>query len=622
MTITDEQLSESALFEDILNNEKITSLYQPIVNLRTSEIIGYEALSRGPEQTQFYSPLALIEKAHELNRIWDLEMLFRKKALERLHRLEKDKFLFINVDPDVIKTPEFKSGLTKEYLEQVGGEETSIVFEITERTAISDYTAFQMILENYRRQGYMVAIDDVGAGYSGLKTINELRPNFIKIDMDLIRNIDKDAFKQALIKAFVDTSLTTNIKIIAEGIETKEEMKTLILLGVHAGQGYYLKKPARSFEALDEDTIIRIHDYNKIAKNLNAFSKEYHYISNLITNSNYQVYESMAPAITVKSYLDKTNLKSVCICENNCPVGLVMKHNLDACLSGKYGFALYSNKPISRIMNTTPLIVDLYTPISVVAKTAMGRSDDQLFDDVIVTKGSKYFGTVSMKKIFEYTLMFEKNNAKENNPLTGLPGNPVITRVLTDLVSYKNASCILYVDINEFKIYNDVYGFEKGDYMIKYIADMMGDVVKRDFPFSSFVGHIGGDDFIVVIDGELEKCKILAQNIIEHFEAQKSNFFTKAHIECGEIQSEDRFGIVRNLKLTSLSIAGLYGDLSTFKNSEHLSENLAQIKKSVKKIGKSSFLIKRASHDYENFIGEPCMETTCDSFVDCIKTPQ
>ena len=72
MTITDEQLSESALFEDILNNEKITSLYQPIVNLRTSEIIGYEALSRGPEQTLFYSPLALIDKAHELNRIWDL----------------------------------------------------------------------------------------------------------------------------------------------------------------------------------------------------------------------------------------------------------------------------------------------------------------------------------------------------------------------------------------------------------------------------------------------------------------------------------------------------------------------------------------------------------------------
>ncbi len=620
MTITDSKSLDKALFEDILNFERITSLYQPIVNLRTSEIIGYEALSRGPEQTQFYSPLALIDKAHELNRIWDLEMLFRKKALEQLYKLENDKFLFINVDPDVIKTPEFKSGLTKEYLEQVGGEETSIVFEITERTAISDYAAFQLILENYRRQGYLVAIDDVGAGYSGLKTINELRPNFIKIDMDLIRNIDKDAFKQALIKAFVDTSLTTNIKIIAEGIETKEEMKTLILLGVHAGQGFYLKKPARTFESLDEEIIIRIHDYNKIAKNLNAFSKEYHYISTLIANADYQVYESMAPAITVKNYLDKTDLKSVCICENSCPVGIVMKHNLDACLSGKYGFALYSNKPISRIMNTTPLIVDLYTPISVVAKTAMGRSDDQLFDDIIVTKGSKYYGTVSMKKIFEYTLLFEKNNAKENNPLTGLPGNPVITRVLTDLVSYKNASCILYVDINEFKIYNDVYGFEKGDFMIKYIADMMGDVIKKEFPFSSFVGHIGGDDFIVVLDGELEKCKGIAQSIIDHFEAQKVNFFTKAHIECGEIQSEDRFGIVRNLKLTSLSIAGIFGDLSTFKNSEHLSENLAQIKKRVKKIGKSSFLIKLASLECENYIAEPCETTMCESFVDCIKS--
>jgi diguanylate cyclase (GGDEF)-like protein len=198
--------------------------------------------------------------------------------------------------------------------------------------------------------------------------------------------------------------------------------------------------------------------------------------------------------------------------------------------------------------------------------------------------------------------MFEKNSAKENNPLTGLPGNPVITRVLADLVSYKNTSCILYVDINEFKIYNDVYGFEKGDAMIKYIADMMGDVVKKEFPFSSFVGHIGGDDFIVVIDGELERSNVLAQNIIDHFESQKSNFFTKSHIECGEIQSEDRFGIVRNLKLTSLSIAGIFGDLSSFKTSERLSENLAQIKKSVKKIGKSSFMIKQASLEVNPFI--------------------
>ncbi|HAS73772.1 MAG TPA: histidine kinase, partial [Clostridiales bacterium UBA8960] len=262
-------MHDAALFDEIIKEEKITTLYQPIVNLKLGDVIGYEALSRGPEMTTLYSPLALIEAAHDSQRIWELEMLFRKKALERVFELEDDKLLFLNVDPDVIKAPEYKSGLTKEYLESLNFDETSIVFEITERTAINDYKAFHDVLDNYRNQGYLIAIDDVGAGYSGLKTINEVRPNFIKIDMDLVRNIDKDAFKQALLKAFVDTSMTTNIKIIAEGIETKEELKTLILLGVHAGQGYYLKKPSKKFELLEPEIVTRIRDYNKISRNLN-----------------------------------------------------------------------------------------------------------------------------------------------------------------------------------------------------------------------------------------------------------------------------------------------------------------------------------------------------------------
>lgn len=579
------------LFESILKDERITTMYQPIINLRSGEVIGYEALSRGPEHTPYYSPLALIEKAHEMGKIWELEMLFRKKAFENINQLCKDKLLFVNVDPDVMKTPEFKTGLTKEYLDELGADETSIVFEITERTAIFDYEAFQGVLENYRNQGYLIAIDDVGAGYSGLKTIHEVRPNFIKIDMDLIRNIDKDAFKQALLKAFVDTSLTTNIKIIAEGIETKEEMKTLILLGVHAGQGFFLKKPSVHFETIDEDILIRIKDYNKISKNLNEYSQEYHFISNLITSHTTHVYESMTQAITVKNHMDKVGSKSVAICENNRPVGIIMKHNLDSSLSGKYGYALYSNKPISRIMNSAPLIVDFYTPINVVAKSAMERIDDAIYDDVIVTKSSKYFGMVSMKKIIEYTLLFEKNNAKEHNPLTGLPGNPIINRVLTDVVAYPNSSCIFYIDINEFKIYNDVYGFEKGDYMIKYLADLLRERIKKRFPYTSFIGHIGGDDYIVLLEGETIAYHEIAQSIIACFENDKHQFFSEDHMRQNEIEAEDRFGVKRKLALTSLSISGICGDLSQYRTSETLSESLAVIKKRVKKIGKSAYEI-------------------------------
>jgi len=581
----------AVLFHKILIEESVTTYYQPIVSLKTGAVMGYEALSRGPQNTEFYSPTEMIKAAHDYGKLWELEMLFRQKALERAVEISPEKYLFINVDPDIIKDDNFKTGLTKECLNAIGISEKAIVFEITERTSINDYVSFQVVLDHYRNQGYKIAIDDVGSGYSGLKTINEVRPDFIKIDMDLIRNIDKDAFKQALLKAFVDTAIKTNIKLIAEGIETKEELKTLILLGVHAGQGYYLQKPSPKFEDLELAVIKRIEDYNKISTNLNAYAQDYHYISNLVNSHKHCTFESMIEAQTVKQHLEKENLNSACICEHDYPVGLVMKHNIDSKLSGRYGYSLYSNRPVSKIMNTTPLMVDSYTPISVVAKRAMERSDEELFDDIIVTKASKYLGIVSMKKIFEYTLMFEKNNAKEHNPLSGLPGNPIIKRVMSDLVTYKNNSCICYLDINDFKIYNDVYGFESGDNMIRFLAQLIQDVVKKIFPFSSFIGHVGGDDFIMIIDGETKEYHQVLQNILDEFERNKIFLFSDKHIMNNKIVSEDRFGVMREFPLTKLSIAGIAGDLSKYRTSEALSEALAALKKEIKQNSESSFKI-------------------------------
>ncbi|MCK8058390.1 MULTISPECIES: GGDEF domain-containing protein [unclassified Fusibacter] len=593
MLVTNEPTidSRTGLFHSILIEESVTTFYQPIVSLKTANVMGYEALSRGPQNTEFYSPIEMIKAAHEHDKLWELEMLFRQKALERAKEISPEKYLFINVDPDIIKSSDFKTGLTKECLDEMEISEKSIVFEITERTSINDYVSFQIVLEHYRNQGYKIAIDDVGAGYSGLKTINEVRPDFIKIDMDLIRNIDKDAFKQALLKAFVDTAVKTNIMLIAEGIETKEELKTLIMLGVHAGQGYYLQKPSPKFEDLEPEVVKRIEDYNKISNNLNSYAQDYHYISNLVYGHKHCTFESMIESKTVKQHLEKENLTSACICEHDYPVGLLMKHNIDSKLSGRYGYSLYSNRPVSKVMNANPLIVDSYTPISVVAKRAMERSDDEIFDDIIVTKSSKYYGIVSMKKIFEYTLMFEKNNAKEHNPLSGLPGNPIIKRVMSDFVTYKNNSCICYLDINDFKIYNDVYGFESGDNMIRFLAQLIQDNVKKIFPSSSFIGHVGGDDFIIIINGVSEEYHQVLQNILDDFEKNKVFLFSDKHIMNNKIVSEDRFGVMREFPLTKLAIAGIAGDLSKYRSSDYLSEALAGLKKEVKQTSDSSYKI-------------------------------
>lgn len=303
-----------------------------------------------------------------------------------------------------------------------------------------------------------------------------------------------------------------------------------------------------------------------------------------------------------RNYMEKECLRRVCICDHEQPVGIVMKHNLDATMSGKYGYAVFSNRPIERIMNRKPLVVDYYTPINVVAKLAMGRCDDEIFDDVVVTQSSQFFGLVSMKNIFEYTLMYEKNSAKEQNPLTGLPGNTIINRVLTDLVSSESQACVMYVDINEFKIYNDVYGFEKGDVMIKSLAEMIKSEAGQVFPQTAFVGHIGGDDFLVVCSGSEVSYEMLANRIINRFSGERSAFFSSEHNAHHQIVSEDRYGITRTFSLTSLSISGIFGDLSSYKSSDRLSEALAKLKKIVKKKGESASIFINCTPSTEEMI--------------------
>ena len=388
-------------FDDILKTGNITSLFQPIIRLNDGEIIGYESLSRGPKDSYFTSPLNLLDFADKNNKLWELELLFRTKAIKKAKFLDKNKLLFINVDPNIIKDVNFSKGFTKEFLKENDVSPECIIFEITERTAIEDYESFLSILNNYTEQGYKIAIDDAGSGYSGLKTITKTKPNYIKIDMDLIRDIDKDPFKQALIKAFVNLALTTNTKLIAEGIETKEELKTLIKLGIYAGQGYFIQRPAVAFLDVPEKIKSLVKKYNKLTNNIYNYSDSYNYIGDIMDTNPY--FNQYNPCEEIKLFLDNNSFEGVCLVDNDYPVGLIMKYNLDSQLAKKYGYAVYSRRPVSLVMDNSPLIVDYYTPINLVTKEAMNREIKKTYDNIIVTKGNKYAGIISIKKLLEYS---------------------------------------------------------------------------------------------------------------------------------------------------------------------------------------------------------------------------
>lgn len=237
--------------QQIINEERIRILYQPVVHLSTRQIIGYEALSRGPAETEFERPGKLFRVAYEADLVLKLERLCRRKALQGAERLAPRHLLFLNVEPESVEDFQLRQVVTGDIL-QPNLKLEQIVLEITERSAVINFRAFRDTVEYFRNLGFKISIDDASGGYTSLQCIAELVPDFIKADMSLIRGIDRDPVKQQLVRTFSDLADKAKVAMAAEGIETVEEYKTLIKLGVQVGQGYLFAYPAEPFVGIRE----------------------------------------------------------------------------------------------------------------------------------------------------------------------------------------------------------------------------------------------------------------------------------------------------------------------------------------------------------------------------------
>ncbi len=232
---------------DIIAKEDIVVLCQPIMDLRTGDIFGWEMLSRGPKDTPFYSPTDLFEFAYQADLLAQMEFIVIKKALMEIVQKPILEQVFINITSETLIQPIFYEHLI-EYLSLFPSVHPSqIVFEITERHAIRDFIQMSRIMKQFRELGFRFALDDAGAGYASLQSISELIPDIIKIDRSIIQNIDQGAVKQSLLKALMKFAKDINCEVIAEGIETEEEADILYQHSVTMAQGYYFARPEQIY---------------------------------------------------------------------------------------------------------------------------------------------------------------------------------------------------------------------------------------------------------------------------------------------------------------------------------------------------------------------------------------
>ncbi|GAA0733328.1 EAL domain-containing protein [Clostridium oceanicum] len=586
-----------SVIKNIINTKDITILFQPIISLKTGEILGYEALSRGPENSDLYYPDKLFNAASFCNKYLEVDSLCRNKTLQKLNQLKKDKLLFININPTILNNQKFKEDFTINYLFKSTFSPSSIVFELSEKTEIENYDKFNTSLSFYQNKGYQIALDDTGSGYSGLKTLSKIKTNYIKIDIALIKNIHKDKFKQYLVKFLVKYAKKLNIKVIAEGIECEKELSQLIYLDVDYAQGYFIQKPSKKISNISPNIKNIILKHKKLNPKTNAIRRttnKYDYFNKFIGEI-CDFEKSFTANISCKDmqkYINTCKFNGVCIVENNnFPIGLITKQSLNSVLAVQYGFSVFSRRPVSLIMDCNALIVDYYTPVNKVSKLAMNREDSKVYDCIIVTKNSKYLGLVTVKKLLEFTTTIKTNYAKQLNPLTGLPGNIIIDNMLKGIIRDTHTFCILYLDLDNFKAYNDVYGFENGDRILNFTSNLIENKLKNKFPYDNFIGHIGGDDFICIIKSSFQDSKELCDSILNEFDIGILNFFNKEDIKRGYIESLDRTEKKTSFNLTTLSIAGVYGNFNSFSNTEEITKLATEIKSKAKKIKGSSVLI-------------------------------
>jgi len=231
-------------FLDVLVRGKLHSVYEPVVDAKSLTVFGYEALIRGTEGGAFASPLELFGIAAEEELLFELDCQCRRAAIEGAIGFPEGAKLFMNIRPTAIHDPSFQPDALTRTLERCGLAPGDVVFEISEQESIENYEIFREARDNYGKLGFQFALDDTGAGYASLEAVLELAPEFIKVDRAFVRGIDQDSARQNMVRAFQAIARDMNSRIIGEGLDTLEELRTLGQMGIPFGQGWLFGKPA------------------------------------------------------------------------------------------------------------------------------------------------------------------------------------------------------------------------------------------------------------------------------------------------------------------------------------------------------------------------------------------
>lgn len=577
-----------AAFMDILTQRRLSAVFQPLINMASGELIGYEGLIRGPQDSPFQSPFNLFKTARDHHLTSRLEKLCREVVLSQFAALRLPGKIFLNISPECLIEAGEDFCAKLDFLEKIGIEPGRVILELTENQATHDYQHMREVLQRCRALGFQIAIDDLGEGFSSLRLWSEIKPDYVKIDMHFIQGIDHDPVKLQFVQSIQLIAGKSGTMTIAEGIETESELQLLQELGIGFGQGYHIARPqAQPAKAIGAELIERIRRHAALShpRQMPGF--------NLPTALKLlRIVPVVTPDTPTNHVYDifagDPKLEVVAVVRDGMPLGIVNRFALIDRLARPYQRELYGKRSCTYFMTPKPLAVDKNVRLQELSLMIVEAETHHFSNGFAITDQGQYIGVGATQDVMREITQMQINAARYANPLTQLPGNVPINEEIDRRVAAEHSFVVCYGDIDHFKPFNDVYGYRRGDDVIR----MTGSILARYcVPGADFLGHVGGDDFIVLFQSSdwENRC----HEILRDFSASVQEFFSEEDRMQGGYSSADRRGNRVFHPLVTLSLGVVKIAAGQHCSSYQIAAAAAEAKKQAKAIAGNSLFIER-----------------------------
>ena len=573
---------EAVELRRIFREQDLATVFQPVVECDSGDVHGWEALLRGPAGP-LHRPLDLFRAAERHGCLVELDMLSRRLAIKRFAEspVGDSGQLFLNVMIESVQSGDHLESLASCCVETLGLGSDRIVVEISELHPTTDTASLAQAVAYFQREGFRVALDDVGAGYNGLRLWAETRPDLIKVDRYFVDGIHASDEKRRFLETIVRLAHSLGSQVVGEGLEQQADLEVLTALNVEMAQGYLYAHPAE-VPPLAKRVAPREESPPKTNRSAGQTAR------NLVAT-----HESLGPDRSVADvadlFLRVPEIDFYPVVDGQGRVlGMVWRREFMNRLLYRYGYDLHHRKPIRRLMDRHPIVVDVRTPLETVSRLITDSQQGLRKEAVILVENDRYAGVGTFTDLLRLITDIKVQSAHYANPLSGLPGNIPIRAELQRLLDGPRTFTALYLDLDHFKPYNDHYSYEDGDKIIRHVSHLLQQVSGADF-----VGHIGGDDF-VLITTMMSRGEAIAAQLIAEFSASIGTFYRLEDRQAGAIVGQDRKGRRQRFPLMTLSVGMVRVEAGSVTHQQQLASLMTQAKKAAKAAGGNTWRLLEA----------------------------